>query len=294
MEYLRSCPACNEKQLLPFLIVKDYTVTQEAFNIQRCQSCQLLFTNPRPKFNEALPFYKSDTYISHSNTNKGLINKLYHLIRNITLKQKTNWIKKEKTDNFKLLDIGCGNGHFLHACQKNGWKISGMEIDLETAARAKTLLGINIYPSIRNIPKKERYSLISLWHVLEHVYELEEYFTFFKSHITKNGVLLLALPNSRSFDAHYFMKYWAAYDAPRHIYHFDPDTIQSLAKRYGFKLKSKRGQVFDSFYISLLSNQYKTGYKKIIHAFIIGLWSNISAYLGKGNYSSNLYIFEHV
>lgn len=294
MEKLSSCPACGETKLLAFLTAKDYTVTHENFEITRCQACELLFTNPRPTASEASPYYKSENYISHSDTQRGIINRLYHVVRNFTLKQKTRWIEKEKTGNLELLDIGCGNGHFLHACQKAGWKISGMELDPVTAARAETMLGIDIYSSIKNIPKSEKFNLISLWHVLEHVYELEEYFMFFKSQIAKEGVLLLALPNSKSFDAHHFKEYWAAYDVPRHVYHFEPSTIASLAKKHGFKLKSTRGQIFDSFYISLLSHEYKTGKKKLINSFVTGLWSNISAYFGKGNYSSNLYIFEHV
>ncbi len=294
MEKLSSCPACGETKILPFLTAKDYTVTHENFEITRCQACELLFTNPRPTASEASPYYKSENYISHSDTQRGIINRLYHVVRNFTLKQKTRWIEKEKTGNLELLDIGCGNGHFLHACQKAGWKISGMELDPVTAARAETMLGIDIYSSIINIPKSEKFNLISLWHVLEHVYELEEYFMFFKSRIAKEGVLLLALPNSKSFDAHHFKEYWAAYDVPRHVYHFEPSTIASLAKKHGFKLKSTRGQIFDSFYISLLSHEYKTGKKKLINSFVTGLWSNISAYFGKGNYSSNLYIFEHV
>ena len=294
MEKLSSCPACGETKILPFLTAKDYTVTHENFEITRCQACELLFTNPRPTASEASPYYKSENYISHSDTQRGIINRLYHVVRNFTLKQKTRWIEKEKTGNLELLDIGCGNGHFLHACQKAGWKISGMELDPVTAARAETMLGIDIYSSIKNIPKSEKFNLISLWHVLEHVYELEEYFMFFKSQIAKEGVLLLALPNSKSFDAHHFKEYWAAYDVPRHVYHFEPSTIASLAKKHGFKLKSTRGQIFDSFYISLLSHEYKTGKKKLINSVVTGLWSNISAYFGKGNYSSNLYIFEHV
>ena len=294
MEKLSSCPACGETNLLPFLKAKDYTVSEETFEITRCDMCHLLFTNPRPNAIEAGPYYNSENYISHSDTQQGLINKLYHIVRNFTLKQKTRWIENEKRGNLELLDIGCGNGHFLHACKKSGWKINGMDLDAVTALRAESMLGINIYPSIKDIPKAEKFDLISLWHVLEHVYELDEYFKFFASRIAEKGVLVLALPNAASFDAHYFKEYWAAYDVPRHIYHFEPNTITSLAKKYGFKLKSTRGQIFDSFYISLLSHQYKTGSKKIVSSFIIGLWSNISAYVSKGNYSSNLYIFEHV
>jgi 2-polyprenyl-3-methyl-5-hydroxy-6-metoxy-1,4-benzoquinol methylase len=168
-----------------------------------------------------------------------------------------------------------------------------MELDPETAARAAELTGQSIYSNLNAIPADSNFELISLWHVLEHVYELEAYFEFFKKRITPNGKLLLALPNSKSFDAHYFQAYWAAYDVPRHIYHFNPETIKSLAKKHGFNLANQHGQIFDSFYISLLSHEYKTGRKKLIASFFVGLWSNILAFFKTGNYSSNIYIFEH-
>jgi 2-polyprenyl-3-methyl-5-hydroxy-6-metoxy-1,4-benzoquinol methylase len=252
-----------------------------------------LFTNPRPEAEQAGYFYKSENYISHSNTQKGFINKLYHAVRNITLKQKTNLIQGDQQGTKNLLDIGCGNGHFLHACQQRGWNTFGMELDPDTAERAASLTGQSIFPNLQAIPDEPQFELISLWHVLEHVYEIDAYFEFFKKRITPSGKLLLALPNSKSFDAHYFKEYWAAYDVPRHIYHFNPETIQSVAKKHGFKLKKQRGQIFDSFYIALLSHEYKTGSKKLVASFLIGLWSNILAYFKTGNYSSNIYIFEH-
>ena len=294
MENVEQCPACGHAQQKPFLVAKDYTVSKEHFSIVRCEGCQLLFTNPRPRANEAGPYYQSDDYISHSNTQKGFINALYHRVRTITLRQKTNWIQAYQGGNKELLDIGCGNGHFLHACQQAGWNISGMELDPATAQRASELIQQPIYPNLSEIPVDKQFQLISLWHVLEHVYELEAYFTFFKSRIQPGGKLMLALPNSKSFDAGYFGEFWAAYDVPRHIYHFDPATITSLAARYGFRLAKQRGQIFDSFYIALLSHQYKTGSKNMVMSFAVGLWSNILAWTKTGNYSSNLYIFEHV
>jgi 2-polyprenyl-3-methyl-5-hydroxy-6-metoxy-1,4-benzoquinol methylase len=253
----------------------------------------LVFTNPRPTSSEASKFYQSENYISHSNTQEGIINKLYHWVRKITLRQKTNWIESYKTGNKKLLDIGCGNGHFLHASKERGWNVTGMELDPETAKRASVLLDQSIHPSIKNIAEKESFDLISMWHVLEHVYELDEYFTFFKNHLSKSGKLLFALPNHLSYDAKVFQEYWAAYDVPRHIYHFNPTTLESLAKKHGFRLIKSKGQIFDSFYISLLSNEYKYGNKKIFSSFLIGLQSNLKAYFKTGNYSSNLYILEH-
>jgi 2-polyprenyl-3-methyl-5-hydroxy-6-metoxy-1,4-benzoquinol methylase len=293
MENIQNCPVCGSPNSTLKFKAKDYTVSNELFHIVTCNSCQLIYTNPRPAASEAGPYYHASAYISHSDTNEGMVNKLYHAVRKFTLKSKTNWIESEKKGNKELLDIGCGNGHFLAAAKEKGWKINGVELDPETAARASKLTGLTIAPSLQEIAPEKTFQIITLWHVLEHVYELDEYFQFFKSRLAKDGKLLLALPNPASYDANYFEEYWAAYDVPRHIYHFTPATLTALAAKYGFKLKKSRGLIFDSFYISLLSNEYKTGNKRLLHSFCIGLLSNLRAMLGKPNYSSNLYIFEN-
>lgn len=293
MEKLSECPSCGHQHFTAALHAIDYTVSQNTFEIVKCESCHLLFTNPRPKADQAGKYYQSEDYISHSNTQKGLVNRLYHFVRNITLQQKTSWIDPYKIGEKKLLDIGCGNGHFLKASQDKGWKVTGMELDPETAKRASELLKQDIHPSINNIPQNENFDLITMWHVLEHVYEIKEYFDFFQQHLSSKGKLLFALPNHKSYDAEVFQQYWAAYDVPRHIYHFNPSTLDFFARQHGFKLVKSKGLIFDSFYIALLSNQYKYGNKKLIASFIIGLISNLKAYFKTGNYSSNLYILEH-
>jgi len=293
MENIQNCPVCGSPNSTLKFKAKDYTVSNEQFHIVSCDDCSLIYTNPRPAANEAGPYYHASAYISHSDTNEGIVNKLYHAVRKFTLQSKLNWIEPDKKANKELLDIGCGNGHFLAAAKEKGWNINGLELDPETAARAAKLTGLTIAPSLAEIAPEKQFQVIALWHVLEHVYELEEYFNFFKARLNKGGKLLLALPNPASFDADYFEEYWAAYDVPRHIYHFTPATIAALAQKYGFKLKKSRGLIFDSFYISLLSNEYKTGNKRLVHSFLIGLLSNLRAMLGKPNYSSNLYIFEH-
>jgi 2-polyprenyl-3-methyl-5-hydroxy-6-metoxy-1,4-benzoquinol methylase len=293
MENIQNCPVCGSPDSTLKFKAKDYTVSNEQFHIVTCDACSLIYTNPRPAANEAGPYYHASSYISHSDTNEGIVNKLYHAVRKFTLQSKLNWIEPEKKGNKELLDIGCGNGHFLAAAKEKGWQINGLELDPETAARASKLTGLSIAPSLAEIVPGKQFQVITLWHVLEHVYELDDYFNFFKSRLAQDGKLLFALPNPASFDATYFEEFWAAYDVPRHIYHFTPATIAALAKKYGFKLKKSRGLIFDSFYISLLSNEYKTGNKRLVHSFLIGLLSNLRAMLGKPNYSSNLYIFEH-
>ncbi len=293
MEHLLACPSCGHQHIKDYLHAIDYTVSKETFEMVQCKACELIFTNPRPEANQAGKYYQSENYISHSNTQKGIVNQLYHWVRTITLKQKTSWIDGYKIGEKKLLDIGCGNGHFLKACQDMGWAITGMELDPATAQRAKELLQQNIHPSLENIDSNEQFDLITMWHVLEHVYEIHDYFEFFKKHLSKNGKLLFALPNHKSYDAEVFQQYWAAYDVPRHIYHFNPTTLELLAQLKGFKLIKSKGLIFDSFYIALLSNQYKYGNKKLLSSFILGLLSNAKAYFKTGNYSSNLYILEH-
>jgi 2-polyprenyl-3-methyl-5-hydroxy-6-metoxy-1,4-benzoquinol methylase len=293
MENIQNCPVCGSPNSTLKFKAKDYTVSNEQFHIVSCDACSLIYTNPRPAANEAGPYYHASAYISHSDTNEGIVNKLYHAVRKFTLQSKLNWIEPDKKANKELLDIGCGNGHFLAAAKEKGWNINGLELDPETASRAAKLTGLTIAPSLAEITPEKQFQVITLWHVLEHVYELDEYFNFFKNRLNKDGKLLLALPNPASFDAGYFEEYWAAYDVPRHIYHFTPATITALAAKYGFKLQKSRGLIFDSFYISLLSNEYKTGNKRLLHSFLIGLISNLRAMLGKPNYSSNLYTFEH-
>jgi 2-polyprenyl-3-methyl-5-hydroxy-6-metoxy-1,4-benzoquinol methylase len=293
MENIQNCPVCGSPHSSLKFKAKDYTVSNEMFHIVTCDSCQLIYTNPRPAANEAGPYYHASAYISHSDTNEGIVNKLYHAVRKFTLQSKTYWIEPEKKGNKELLDVGCGNGHFLAAAKEKGWNINGVELAPETAARAAKLAGLTIAPSLTEIASDKQFQVITLWHVLEHVYEIDEYFQFFKNRLAQDGKLLLALPNPASFDANYFEEYWAAYDVPRHIYHFTPATITALAAKYGFKLKKSRGLIFDSFYISLLSNENKTGNKRLIHSFFVGLLSNLRAMLGKPNYSSNLYLFEH-
>jgi predicted SAM-dependent methyltransferase len=287
------CPVCSNNSFSPFLQCKDYTVSQEKFQIVSCDKCGFKFTNPRPKDDVIGSYYKSNDYVSHSNTNKGLINKLYHIVRSYTLSKKVKLINSFVSRG-TVLDFGCGTGMFLSACINNGWKTIGMEPDSD--ARKFALLGNNtVYSNFTELSENTNdssFDAITLWHVLEHVTDLQSTISYFKSKLSSNGVLIIAVPNYQSYDAKYYSQFWAAYDVPRHLYHFDVTSISALLDNFNFKLLDSIPMKFDSFYVSMLSEKYKTGKVNYLKAFLTGLSSNLKAQ-NKNSYSSTIYVFKH-
>lgn len=295
LETIKECPVCSTNEYTNQVQCKDYTVSNEKFEIVRCNNCSFLFTNPRPE--EALigKYYKSDNYISHSNTSKGLINKLYHQVRNITLNQKLKLINKLSPEKGKILDVGCGTGYFLKTCINNNWEAYGTEPDDSTRKYASDYTGIVIKDSLFTL--QDKFNIITLWHVLEHIHQLDKNLQKLVELLDQKGKLIIAVPNCNSYDANYYKEYWAAYDVPRHLYHFTPESINKLVSRYNLIIKEIVPMKFDSFYISMISEKYQcTDHNKsfnllnLIKAFLIGLKSNLKA--GKNNYSSNIYIIE--
>jgi SAM-dependent methyltransferase len=293
MNTLNNCPVCNATSFSSFITCKDYTVSNETFNIVNCQSCSFKFTSPRPQNQDLGNYYKSEDYISHSNTSKGLISKLYKSVRNHTIKKKIALVLKHVSRG-TILDYGCGTGMFLSACQKDGWKAFGMEPD-EGARKIATQMGLNTFSDkdrMQTYITNQKFDAITLWHVLEHVTDLPETLSFFKSKLNPKGVLIIAVPNHTSYDANKYKEFWAAYDVPRHLYHFEINSISKLLDNYGFKLQETKAMKFDSFYVSMLSEKYKTGSIKYLSAFLTGLKSNLKAKEAK-DYSSVIYVFKH-
>lgn len=290
---LEKCLVCGSNQFEPFLNCKDYTVSQETFNIVSCKNCGFKFTNPRPEDSVIGNYYKAESYVSHTNTKKGLINKLYHAVRSYTLKKKVGMINSYVSRG-TILDYGCGTGMFLKACQENGWEAFGMEPD-DSARKIASEQGLTLFSDkgrIQTYITDKQFSAITLWHVLEHVTDMNETLSFFKAKLKKDGVLVIAVPNHVSYDAKYYKEFWAAYDVPRHIHHFDVKSMSSLLKNSGFQLVKTKGMKFDSFYVSMLSEKYKTGSMNLFKAFLIGLKSNFKA-KDLTEYSSTIYVFKH-
>lgn len=292
MKTVDSCPICESQMFKPFLVCTDYTVSKERFNIVVCGGCGFKFTSPRPEDSETGSYYKSEEYISHSNTKKGLVSRVYHLVRNYTLNKKEALLRTYVSRG-TLLDYGCGTGMFAARCSGLGWNVWGMEPD-EGARKTAKDIGVKAYENkaelTQAIPDRSL-NAVTLWHVLEHVTDLSETLDFFKLKLTGEGVLVIAVPNHTSYDALKYGEYWAAYDVPRHLYHFDINSVSKLLKKHGFELQAAHPMKFDSFYVSMLSEKYKTGAVNVIKAFITGLLSNWRANKPH-NYSSVIYVFK--
>ena len=287
------CPVCHSSDINPLLTAKDHSVSKEDFVIWQCGACSLRFTQDVPDEDSIGPYYQSQDYISHSNTNKGLLNKLYQRVRKLTLSQKANLIINHTKDKGRVLDIGAGIGAFLSVMKEKGWEVKGIEPDEGARKNARQLFGLHLEePPVLNQLPSGSYDAITLWHVLEHVHSLHEYIEQLKHLLTQEGKLFIAVPNYTSVDAAAYRNYWAAYDVPRHLYHFAPKSIETLMAQHGLQVIAKKPMWFDSFYISLLSSKYHKGSTSWIGAGINGLRSNITAFLNKDRCSSIIYIIE--
>lgn len=286
---ITSCPICNSEQLQKDITCKDFLVSQESFSLYVCMTCQFRFTNPRPADDKLGDYYKSEDYISHSNTRKGLVSRLYHLVRSRTLRQKVKLVSRYVSRG-TLLDYGCGTGMFLEAARKGGFSSFGIEPDAGARSIANGM-GLQVLSDKSELDAGQRFDVITGWHVLEHVSDLNETVKKLSSHLQKDGYMILAVPNHRSYDADHYGTFWAAYDVPRHLYHFDKNSIRNLMARHSFQLRATHPMVFDSYYVSLLSEKYKSGKTNYLNAFIAGFMSNRRAGSPAG-YSSVIYVFK--
>ncbi|WKK76615.2 class I SAM-dependent methyltransferase [Marivirga salinae] len=291
-EKLSECPVCSASNLKNHKVIKDHSVSQESFNIMICDNCNFQFTNPRPNEEEIAKYYQSDEYISHSDKANSPINFIYKVARKYALASKRkliNSITKDKKG--RLLDYGCGTGYFLETMQKNGWKTYGIEPN-DSAREIANTKG-KVQESIEELKlKNKKFDVITLWHVLEHIHNLNETIKILKTILKEKGKIVIAVPNIESYEQKVFEEEWAAYDVPRHLYHFSQDTMNTLMLKHGLKIKKIYPMKLDSYYVSLLSNKYKFNKNKFLNSFITGYKSNSYANLNKNNYSSLIYIIK--
>jgi SAM-dependent methyltransferase len=286
------CPVCQSVQTHFALKIKDHSVSGESFEIYECAQCSFRFTKDAPADDKIGPYYQSEDYISHSNTRKGLVNNLYHAVRRRTLAAKFHLLEKATgLENAHHLDIGAGTGAFVQYMNKKGWKSTGIEPDeraRETARKDHDAILLPAEALNQFIP--ESFDAISLWHVLEHVHDLYPYLHQIRSLLKPRGLVFIAVPNYTSYDGRKYGPDWAAYDVPRHLYHFSPASMKWLLKEAGFQLSAEVPMWWDSFYISMLSEKYKSGNTSLIKGFLHGSLSDLHAITDKEKCSSLIYV----
>lgn len=295
MEKLTQCPICVTEGTLrnEVATIRDHSLTGETFSLSVCAQCGVLLTNPRPSAGEIGRYYDFRDYISHSDDATGIINRLYQLARRWTTSRKISLINSNKTGGqqaYSLLDYGCGTGYFLNEAKKQGWNVSGVEVNQTAREAAQARVGNAISESLSLVPGSPLFEAITLWHVLEHVHELDDTVNGLIKRLKPGGTMYIAVPNPNSADAQWYTEAWAAFDVPRHLYHFPPSAIQALMDRHKMRIVKQIAQPLDAFYIGLLSEKYRKG--KALKGVFNGLRSNLQAWKS-GNYSSLIYVVKH-
>ena len=292
--HLEYCPVCSGKKLESTLQCKDYLTSKEAFTLYNCNDCGFAFTQDFPNENFIGRYYDAPEYISHTDTKEGIINKLYHYARNFALKSKLNLVSRYTPANKKsLLDIGCGTGYFLEAIANKNWTAEGIEKSetVRNQARGRLNLPINGSDYLSKIESESK-DAITMWHVLEHIERLNETMNELYRILKKDGTVFIALPNKKSIDAAYYKEFWAAYDVPRHLWHFSPFDFNELARKHNFKLVKQKAMYFDPFYISMLSEKYKNSKMSTIVGLIKGAYFCFRSLFDTEKCSSIIYILK--
>ncbi|MEH6536864.1 MAG: class I SAM-dependent methyltransferase [Psychroserpens sp.] len=282
----------NKTDNKAYLTVKDHSVSGEEFQLVYNEALDLLETHPQPSEDKLGDYYQSEDYISHTDAKRNLFEKAYHFIKSVALKRKLKLISSFNSENKKLLDVGCGTGDFLKVAKDDNWTVSGIEPNKNARAIANQKTNNTVF-DIDHLLKFEPHSfdVITLWHVLEHLPKLENHIAVFESLLKPNGRLLIAVPNFKSYDANHYKTFWAAYDVPRHLWHFSQESISRLVKPKNMEVEKTVPMTFDAYYVSLLSEKYKNGIMNPLKAFWVGLRSNMKARRTR-EYSSLIYVIK--
>lgn len=281
------------KEKTTYLKVKDHSVSGENFQLLYNEGLDMLETYPQPDSDTLSDYYKSEDYISHTDARRSLFEKVYHYVRNISLKRKLKLINSFGLEGKNLLDVGCGTGDFLQTAKQNNWKVTGIEPNASARTIANQKTDNSVFDTEQlSAFEKQHFDVITLWHVLEHLPKLEEHISILSSILKPGGRLIIAVPNFKSYDAIRYKEFWAAYDVPRHLWHFSKLSISKLFRIENMIVEKIYPMKFDAYYVCLLSEKYKSGWMNFFKAFFIGFNSNLRAQRS-GEYSSLIYMIKN-
>ena len=290
---LSTCPVCSGQSFKDYLVCKDYTTSGEQFQLKQCNFCDFVLTDPKPDELSIEKYYQSDNYISHTGGKKNLFDSVYLIARKIALGNKRRAIEKHSSGK-TILDFGCGTGEFLREMKNHYWQVAGVEPSQLANGKASIATDTKIHRSISEIDETG-IDVITLWHVLEHLHDLNGSLKKFHSLLSESGTIFVAVPNFESYDANHYKTFWAAYDVPRHLWHFSKENMKRVLANNGFKIVDVLPMKMDAFYVSILSEGYQNPTQaKILGLFkatLRGMLSNMKA-KKKMNYSSLIYIAQ--
>lgn len=283
-----------------YISARDHSVSGEGFDLIYNKDLDLLETTPQPAEDKLGGYYKSEDYISHTDGKRNIFEKTYHFVKDIALKRKLKLINTiadasltSSGSNEKiLLDVGCGTGDFLKVAKANQWSVFGIEPNEQARAIANKKTDDAVF-DITHLQTliPHSFDVITLWHVLEHLPNVEAHMTKFEGLLKPNGRLVIAVPNYNSYDANYYKSFWAAFDVPRHLWHFSQTAMSIIVARHSMKVEQTAPMIFDAYYVSLLSEKYKNGRMNPFKAFWVGWKSNWNA-RQSGEYSSMIYVIK--
>lgn len=288
------CPICGCEELTPVLKCKDHFATKEVFTICECKICKFRLTQDFPSENEIGKYYDVPEYVSHSDTNKGIINSLYHIARKIAIRSKAKIVKEySNPEKGMLLDVGAGTGYFLNKMKEEHWVVTGIEKAESARKHANSKFGLHLQESeyLYEIKPKSK-DVITMWHVLEHLEHLDKVMSHCHSILKDDGTFIIAVPNKDSFDAQSYQAEWAAYDVPRHLWHFSPDCFERLANKHDFELVAIKPMYFDAFYISMLSEKNRGTFAASLVGLLKGEIFFLQTLNNKSRSSSVIYILK--
>jgi 2-polyprenyl-3-methyl-5-hydroxy-6-metoxy-1,4-benzoquinol methylase/predicted RNA-binding Zn-ribbon protein involved in translation (DUF1610 family) len=291
---INTCPLCGGTHLVKKMTCTDFYASGEQFDLLQCENCGFQFTQGFPVEKEIGKYYETPDYISHSDTKKGMMNELYHLVRSRMLQKKAQLINNitGKTSG-KILDIGTGTGYFSHTMQQKGWQVEAIEKSEQARSFAKKNFNLDIKDdSGLNDFSSGSFDVITLWHVMEHLEHLNETWERLHELLKDDGCLVVAVPNCSSYDAQKYKEFWAAYDVPRHLWHFTPDSIKKFGEKHNFTLVNHLPMPFDAFYVSILSEKYKESKSSLVKGMFAGTLAWFSSLSNKEKSSSIIYVFR--
>jgi len=292
---LEKCPICGHSEFEKVYDLDDYKITQETFSLEKCPECTLIFTVDPPLGENIGRYYESDDYLEHSNRKNDLFSKMYSWGRDLMFGYKYGIIKKLGPKG-KILDIGAGSGYYLNFMSKKGYEVQGIEMSERARNHAKSEHGLHIHPDemFHNRDFKQKFDMISLWHVMEHLYDLNKVMKRFDELLNPNGSLVIALPNYNALEVQTYKKYWNGWDVPRHLWHFSPQSIRKLVGNHGFEITSMHTMPLDPLFNTLLTNKYRKGNPlvNVLRMGTVGVASLIQGFFNVEKASSIIYIIK--